>query len=90
MGKSLTATLMGVLIQQGACELWQRAPIPEWQESGGDNRARFRIGDILQMPSGLRIHAPQDPDYDPSRGYPDHLYYYTGSDNAFKCASTGP
>ena len=89
MGKSLTATLMGVLIQQGAYELWQRAPIPEWQ-SPGDNRASIRIGDIMQMSSGLRIRAPQDPDYDPSRGYPDHLYYYTGSDNAFKYAATRP
>src|SRR5262244_3064406 len=32
MGKSVTATLMGVLIQQGAYELWQPAPIPQWQK----------------------------------------------------------
>lgn len=30
MGKSLTATLMGVLIKQGVYDLWQPAPIPEW------------------------------------------------------------
>ena len=35
MGKSVTATLMGVLIQQGAYELWQPAPIPEWQRREG-------------------------------------------------------
>lgn len=89
MGKSLTATLMGVLMQQGAYELWQPAPIPEWQ-SPGDARAKIRIGDILQMSSGLRIRAMQDPDYDPSGGYPDHLYYYTSGDNAFKYAATRP
>ena len=33
MGKSLTATLLGVLINQGAYDLWQMAPIPEWQDA---------------------------------------------------------
>jgi CubicO group peptidase (beta-lactamase class C family) len=88
MGKSVTSTLMGVLIQQGVYELWQPAPVPEWQ-SPGDPRAAIRIGDILQMSSGIRIRAPQDPDYDPSLGYPDHLYLYTG-DNAFRWAATRP
>ena len=32
MAKSLTATLLGVLIKQGAYDLWQPAPIPEWQQ----------------------------------------------------------
>jgi len=89
MGKSLTATLMGVLIRQGAYSLWQPAPIPEWR-SPGDPRAKIRIGDILQMSSGLRIRAPQDPDYDPSGPYPDHLYLYTGSVNSFAYAATRP
>jgi CubicO group peptidase (beta-lactamase class C family) len=88
MGKSLTSTLMGILIKQGAYELWQPAPVPEWQKPG-DPRAKIRIGDILQMSSGLRIRAPQDPDYDPSGPYPDHLYLYTGP-NAFQWAATRP
>jgi CubicO group peptidase (beta-lactamase class C family) len=89
MGKSLTATLLGVLIQQGAYDLWQRAPIPEWQ-TPGDPRAAIRIADILRMSSGLRIRAPQDPDYDPSGPYPDHLYLYTGAVDSFKYAATRP
>lgn len=89
MGKSLTATLMGVLIQQGAYRLSQPAPIPEWQQPG-DPRARIRIADILQMSSGLRFKAPQDPDYDPAGTYPDHLYVYTGSVNSFEYAATRP
>jgi CubicO group peptidase (beta-lactamase class C family) len=88
MGKSVTSTLMGTLIRQGAYELWQPAPVPEWQKPG-DPRAKIRIGDILQMSSGLRIRAPQDPDYDPSGPYPDHLYFYTGP-NAFQWAATRP
>ena len=89
MGKSVTATLMGVLIRQGAYELWQPAPIPEWQ-GAGDARARIRIADILHMSSGLRIRAPQDPDFDPAGPYPDHLYLYTGTVDTFKYAATRP
>jgi CubicO group peptidase (beta-lactamase class C family) len=89
MGKSLTATLLGILIKQGIYELWQPAPIPEWQIPG-DPRAAIRIADILHMSSGLRIRAPQDPDFDPSGPYPDHLYLYTGSVNSFHFAATRP
>lgn len=89
MGKSLTATMMGVLIQEGAYELWQPAPVPEWQEKG-DPRQKIRIGDIMRMSSGIRIHAPLDPDYDPLAGYPDHLYLYTGQTNSFQWAATRP
>jgi CubicO group peptidase (beta-lactamase class C family) len=89
MGKSLTATLMGILIKQGVYDLWQRAPIPEWQ-GAGDPRAKIRIADLLRMSSGLRIRAPQDPDYDRSGPYPDHLYLYTGSANSFHYAATRP
>jgi CubicO group peptidase (beta-lactamase class C family) len=64
MGKSVTAALMGILIQQGAYELWQPAPVPEWQ-TPGDPRAKIRIADLLHMSSGLRIRAPYDPEYDP-------------------------
>jgi CubicO group peptidase (beta-lactamase class C family) len=86
MGKSLTGILMGVLIQQGAYELDQPAPIPEWQN---DARKDIRIMDIMRMSSGIRIRAPQDPDFDPVLGYPDHLYLYTG-ENAFQWAASRP
>ncbi len=86
MGKSLTGTLMAVLIQQGAYELWQDAPIPEWTP---ETHPDIRIGDIMRMSSGIRIRAPQDPEFDPSLGYPDHLYFYTGP-NAFEWAATRP
>jgi CubicO group peptidase (beta-lactamase class C family) len=89
MGKSLTATLVGILIKEGAYQLWQPAPIPEWQ-TPGDPRAKIRIADILHMSSGLRIRAPQDPDYDPSGPYPDHIYLYTGSVDSFHYAATRP
>ena len=89
MGKSLTATLMGLLIQRGVYQLDQLAPVPEWQYEG-DARQKIRISDILRMSSGLRFRAPQDPDFDPGLGYPDHLYVYTGSVDSFQWAATRP
>lgn len=89
MGKSLAATLMGVLIHQGVYDLWQPAPIPEWR-GDGDPRAAIRIADLMRMSSGLRFRAPQDPDFDPAVGYPDHRYIYTGGINAHHWAATRP
>jgi len=89
MGKSLTATLMGILIKQGVYDLWQPAPIPEWQ-GAGDVRAKIRIADLLRMSSGLRARAPQDPDFDADGPYPDHLYLYTGGVDSFRYAATRP
>ncbi len=89
MGKSVTATLLGVLIKEGVYQLSQPAPIPEWQGES-DPRAKIRIADLLNMSSGLRIKAPQDPDYDPKGTYPDHVYLYTGRINAFHYAATRP
>jgi len=89
MGKSLTGTLMGILIHQGVYDLWQPAPIPQWQQPG-DLRSEIRIGDLMRMSSGLRVRAAQDPDFDPSLGYPDHLYLYTGTVNSFEWAAERP
>ena len=89
MGKSVVATLVGRLIQHGAYQLEQKAPIPEWQ-TPGDPRAEIRIADILRMSSGIRIHALLDPDYDPQGPYPDHLYLYTIGGDAFHYAATRP
>ena len=87
MGKSLTGTLMGVLIHKGVYDLWQSAPVPEWQGEG-DPRQAIRIGDIMRMSSGLRFRAPQDPDFEPEIGYADHIYVYTGTVNSFEWAAS--
>jgi CubicO group peptidase (beta-lactamase class C family) len=51
-GKSITATLVGILAQRGLLEIDQPAPIKEWQGEG-DPRSQIRIRDLLQMSSGL-------------------------------------
>ncbi len=89
MGKSLSATLMGILVNQGVYKLDQPAPFPQWQGKG-DPRGKIRIMDIMHMSSGLYCRAPQDPDYDPALGYPDHLYLYTDAGNSFDYAANLP
>ncbi len=89
MGKSLTATLIGQLIQEGVYDLWAPAPVDEWQKPN-DVRRSIRIADLLRMSSGLRFVAPQDPDFERSHGYPDHLYVYTGAADSHRWAITRP
>ena len=40
--------------------------------------------DLMRMSSGIRFRAPQDPDFNPDDGYPDHLYVYTSGQNTFQ------
>ena len=89
MGKSITGTLMGILLKRGAYQLEQPAPIPEWQQPG-DPRQAIRITDLMRMSSGLMLRGPFDPDYDSTKGYPDHVYLYTGTVNSFQYAATRP
>ena len=88
MGKSVVATLLGRLIAEGAYTLDQPAPIPQWS-APGDPRAAIRIRDILNMSSGLRLRAEQDPEYAADGRLPDHWYLYSAPD-AFTYAATRP
>jgi CubicO group peptidase (beta-lactamase class C family) len=90
MGKSLTATLIGRLMNDGAFSLDDAAPIPEWQAGPDDPRAEIRISDLLRMSSGLHFIAPRDPDYGPASGYPDHMFVYTGAVDVFDFAVNRP
>ena len=90
MGKSITATMMGILIHRGIYRLDQLAPIPEWYETTDDPRARIKISDLLHMSSGIRFRAPLDPDFNRAIGYPDHIYVYTSAINTFHWTATRP
>jgi len=87
MGKSITGTLIGRLIQLGSLRLDNPAPIPHWQEEPSDPRARIRIIDLMRMSSGLRFSrgSPED-----LPGYHDHDLIYTGALDAFEFVSTRP
>jgi CubicO group peptidase (beta-lactamase class C family) len=89
MGKSLTATLIGVLIQQGHLSLDEPAPIPEWQQPG-DPRGEIRVADLLQMSGGLLFSGQDDPRQRWEYGVPDHLYIYSEAVDAFRWATDRP
>jgi CubicO group peptidase (beta-lactamase class C family) len=52
-GKSITAALLGVLVQQGAVAVDDPAPIKEWRANKEDPRGQIRVRDLLRMSSGL-------------------------------------
>jgi CubicO group peptidase (beta-lactamase class C family) len=87
MGKSITGTLIGILIQQGAFKLEDPAPVSEWRKTPGDPRARIRIMDLMRMSSGLRFSRGSRED---NPGYHDHDLIYTGAIDAFQFAVTRP
>jgi CubicO group peptidase (beta-lactamase class C family) len=87
MGKSIVGTLIGLLVQQGVLRLEDPAPVPEWQKTPGDPRAKVRVIDLMRMSSGLRFSrgSPED-----IPGYHDHDLGYTGAIDAFQFATTRP
>jgi CubicO group peptidase (beta-lactamase class C family) len=89
MGKSLTATLVGILVKEGALRLDEPAPVPAWQGED-DPRKAITVRNLFNMSSGLRFTAPRDPDYDESKGYPDHMFIYTGAVDAFEFSYDKP
>ncbi len=89
MGKTVTAALMGILVQQGVYDIWERAPIADWQ-GAGDERANIRIADLMRMSSGLRIRGSFDAEPYADGTYPGHFYLYTGGVDMARYAATRP
>jgi CubicO group peptidase (beta-lactamase class C family) len=94
MGKSLTATLIGLLIEEGALGWWDAAPVPEWHDVPGDPRAAIRVADLLRMSSGLFFTHSSDP---PERlaqsylpGQPDHSLGYVAPVDVFQLSTSRP
>lgn len=64
MAKTITAMLIGFLVDDGVLELDAPAPIPEWQEEEGDARAAITLRHLLHMASGLDHTEVNDPIWD--------------------------
>ncbi len=89
MGKSLTATLIGLEIQRGSFKLDDPAPVPAWRRPG-DARGAIRVRDVMQMSSGLSFTGQDDRHLDPTTQYHDHFFIYAGAVNAFAYATSSP
>ena len=63
MAKTITATMIGMLIADGRFQLDQSAPVPAWQRPG-DPRGEITLRQLLQMRSGLRHTEAGDPIYE--------------------------
>lgn len=94
MGKSMTATFVGRLIQMGHLGLWDPAPIPEWQNTPGDPRAEIRIADLLRMSSGLRFSgggsSPEQMAASFVPGFVDHGLGYSAPIDIFRFSASRP
>ena len=93
MGKSMTATLIGRLVQMGHLELWQKAPVPAWQNTLGDPRREIRIADLLRMSSGLRFSresgsTPEQKASSYIQGQDDHRIGYVAPIDIFQFSTS--
>lgn len=89
MGKSLTATLVGLLVKAGAFGLDDPAPVPEWRRPG-DPRGAIRVRDVMHMASGLSFTGQDDRWMNPATQYHDHFFIYAGAVNAFAYSIASP
>lgn len=87
MGKSITATLLALLVKAGVYHVNAPAPVPRWQH---DARKNIRIIDLLHMSSGLDFRSSMDPDWKPEHGIADHWYIYTGGVDVFEYSLDKP
>lgn len=94
MGKSVTATLVGILVGQGHFDLWDPAPVPAWSVRDDDPRAAIRIADLLRMSSGLFFTHSSDDEERLARSYvagaPDHSLGYVAPIDVFQLAESRP
>lgn len=61
MTKSVTSSVIGLLVKDGKLNVMDRAPISEWDE---DERSQITLNDLLHMSSGLEFEEQYLPFYD--------------------------
>lgn len=65
MTKSVTSALIGILVRMGKLDIYEPAPVPEWQ-APGDPRGEITVNNLLHMSGGLEFKEEyeQNPDSD--------------------------
>ncbi|HWA88809.1 MAG TPA: serine hydrolase [Rhizomicrobium sp.] len=66
MAKSVTAALIGTLVDAGKLDLYAPPRVPEWKWPG-DPRGQITLAELLNMSSGLAFEEPYDPGSDSTR-----------------------
>jgi CubicO group peptidase (beta-lactamase class C family) len=83
MGKSITGTMIGMLVHEGHFGLDDRAPISEWQ-SPDDPRREITIRHLMNMSSGLKCSGRRESRNTWELGVADHVWPYHEAINAFE------
>jgi CubicO group peptidase (beta-lactamase class C family) len=89
MGKSVTATLLAVLVEQGLLSIDDPAPIPPWRVPG-DPRGAITVRHLLQMRSGLTFSGTDETRAAWRYGVSDHLYLYSEAIDVFDFVTSQP
>ena len=86
MAKTVTATMIGMLVADGLLRLDESAPVPRWQRTG-DPRGEITLRQLLQMRSGLRHTEAGDPPYESSEV---RMLFLDGRDDMADWATAQP
>lgn len=68
MSKSVTGTLVGILVRDGKIDISRQAPISEWS-APDDPRSKITTDELLRMSSGLIFREEYENDPDSDAGY---------------------
>ncbi len=89
MAKSVTATLVGLMIADGRLALDEPAPVPEWQ-TPGDPRAKITLRHLLHMSSGLDHTEMAEGDIEIFDADTPQMLFLDGRENIARYAETRP
>lgn len=91
MAKSVTATLVGLMVADGRLALDEPAPVPEWH-SPGDPRAKITLRHLLHMTSGLDHTEGLEPDGEKAIYKSDttRMLFLDGRENVARYAEARP
>ncbi|WP_120716783.1 serine hydrolase domain-containing protein [Tsuneonella amylolytica] len=86
MAKTITATMIGMLVADGKLRLDETPPIPRWQRPG-DPRGEITLRQLLQMRSGLRHTEAGEVPYESSEV---RMLFLDGRDDMATFAESQP
>jgi CubicO group peptidase (beta-lactamase class C family) len=89
MAKSVTATLVGLMVADGRLALDEPAPVPEWQ-TPRDGRAKITLRHLLHMSSGLDHTEMAEGDVEIFDADTPRMLFLDGRENVARYAETRP